>query len=249
MGRMAVWAGGVMLAWVCGWAQAGEDSREQAALSSARKEASLRAQRWLRLEAPQLRLALAQREAELARSDEAWAAKEKIAFAAFALSMMEVGKLSAERFWEIAPAPAPILQGGASAAFSDGSTLRIASGEERALTLSFEGLSANACRALIEAALERALDSGGPSDPFRRHVLAAVEIGRQTLESLSFAQAGRALAPPDGLAAQWLAATPGPAAEAALRALGTREWDPCAQLLPGESVALRFLPKPGRRAR
>lgn len=227
-------------------AAAGEPGAGEAALASARASLAARAQQSVGLGESSLRGALAQREAELARAEELGQAREKMLFAAFALSAISMGKVSAEAFWEIAPAPAPLLRGKGAAAFSDGSTLRLEPYQEGAAGLRFEGLSANACRALAERALEQALDASGASDPFRRHALMQIEFGRQTLESLSFRQARQSMAAPEGLAAQWLSASVGPASEAALRALSAKEWDPCAQLLPGEAVTLRFREKTRR---
>lgn len=199
------------------------------------------------LGATELRAALSQREAQLARMEEQGLAKEKTLFAAFALSASALGKLTPQRFWEIAPAPAPLLRAKEAGAFADGSTMRFSPQQDGApIVLLFEGLSANACRALAERALDQALDASGVSDPFRRHALMRIDFGRQPLESLSFRQARQILAPPEGLARQWLAAEPGPASEAALKILEGKRWDPCAQLLPGEALALSFREKASR---
>lgn len=236
---------GLAVALFCGCARAlaGEGVAEQGAQGLARAG-------WASpSEAASLRLALSQREAEMARAEEVSHAKEKTLFAAFALSALSLGAGSEEAFWRLAPAPAPLLKGSSAGAFSDGSWMRFEPPKEAApgvVALRFEGLGANACRALAERALEQALDASGASDPFRRHALMEIEFGRQSLESLSFRRARQAMAAPEGLAAQWRSARPGPAASAALEALSKRQWDPCAQMLPSEALVLRFRDK-GRR--
>lgn len=223
-------------------ASAGRASEPDAGVAVVRS-AQIEAGKWTRdfgaRDKPFLVEALSQREAQIKRAEELALSKEKVAFSAFALSALALG-LSQDQFWEAAPAPVPVLQGKRSAAFSDGSTLRFESAAEGAIELAFDGLSANGCRALAESIIERAIDETGRSNPFRKHQLIGIEFGRQTLEASSFAQARSSMAPTEGVAAQWMAARQTPASEAALALLRRKEWDPCAQMRPGESLSLKF---------
>lgn len=184
--------------------------------------------------------ALMQREATLKRNEELYQAREKIAMTAFAISTVLSGKISEERFWDIAPAPHTSLKGKRSILFLDGSSLKFSETSEKTIALQFENLSTNGCRVLTEALIEQVLDESARTNPFRKSELLSLQFGMNILPRASFAQAKLRLVPTDGVAQQWLAAKENQASNAVIKVLSQRDLDPCESMRVGDVLLMKW---------